>query len=400
MSISNSPDNKKKRKRANGEGNVYERRDKNGKLIRYEGTITVGFRENGNIKRKTFTGKTRGEVMKKMTEALNSLNKGTYFEPSKITLEEWLDEWFKTYVLPIKKPSTADGYHGIIRRYLKPSLGRILLAKLRPEQLQNLYNDYIGKLSPTTLKHINVMLHTSLEQARKNKLITENITDLVELPKLKKKEIQFLELWEQKKLLEVTSQLRLGFAIEFILATGLRQSELLGLRWEDVNFTKGCIYIRQTIMRKKNFDSNDPAKTKIIIGTPKTLKGERTIYLPPIIVKKLNEHRKSQLEEKLQLGDMWQENNLVFASELGTPVESSRLTKTLYSLLKTAGLKKRGVHSLRHTFSTRAIENGMDVKTLSELLGHEDITTTLNLYVHSSDDTKREEMNKLNHLFQ
>lgn len=152
-------------------------------------------------------------------------------------------------------------------------------------------------------------------------------------------------------------------------------------------------------MRRRCFDKNSKSKTKLIIGSPKSIKGERTIYLPTAILEKLKVHKKKQLQEKLSLGKLWKDNGLVFTSEIGTPIEPSRLTRAFHFLLKKAGLKTLGLHSLRHTFATRVIENGMDVKTLSEILGHEDITTTLNLYVHSSDDTKRSEMDKLNYLF-
>lgn len=400
MAMSNKRgDNRMRRKRSNGEGSIYKRKDKSGKLIRWEGSVTIGLNENGSLKRKTVSGKTENEVAKKINEIINNLNRGTFIEPSMLTLSEWIDKWFQNYVLPTKKPSTADGYEGMIRRYLKPTLGRIPLSKLRPDHLQSVYNNLIGKLSPRTIKHINVMLHTCLEQARKNKLIQENITELVELPKVKQKEIQFLILGEQKKLMQVINSHRFGFAIEFILATGLRHSELTGLRWSDVDFNKGSITIRQTIMRRKNFDKNQGSKTKIIISSPKTMKGERTIFLPPAILEKLKIHRKKQLKQKLLVADKWKDNDLVFTSEIGTVIEPSKLSRALHLLLEKAGLKPRGLHSLRHTFATRAIESGMDIKTLSEILGHEDVTTTLNLYVHSSEDTKRTEMDKLNYLF-
>lgn len=231
------------RKRANGEGSIYKRKDKNGNFIRWEGYVTIGLNSSGNLKRKSFTGKTRDEVAKKINEVINSLNKGSFIEPSNITLSSWMDKWFNDYVLPTKCPSTIDGYKGMIRRYLKPTIGGISLRKLRPDHLQSVYNNVTSKVSPLTIKHINVMLHTCLEQVRKNKLIIENITELVELPKQRQKEIQFLELDEQKRLMQVINTHRLGFAIEFILATGIRHSELTGLRWKDINFDKGCIFI-------------------------------------------------------------------------------------------------------------------------------------------------------------
>lgn len=182
------------------------------------------------------------------------------------------------------------------------------------------------------------------------------------------------------------------------MATGLRRSELLGLRWEDVNMNTGIISIRNTIMRQRNFENED-SKTKIVTGKPKTKKGNREIPLPPSIFEKLKLHKEAQEKHKQEYEAVWKESGLVFTSEVGTNIEPRRLLDTFHKLLTKAGLKKRGLHTLRHTFATRAVESGMDVKTLSEILGHEDISTTLNLYVHSSEEIKKESMGKLNYLF-
>lgn len=253
-------------------------------------------------------------------------------------------------------------------------------------------------LSARTIEHINTMLGTSLNQAIKLGYITKNVSQLVVKPKIEETEIQYLSLEEQKKLLSVLHTHRIGFAYEFDLATGLRQSELLGLRWQDVNLEKGSISIRNTIMRQRNFEDGE-SKTKIVKGKPKTKKGNREIPLPPTILKKLKAHKEKQEQESIEYETVWTNTGLVFTSEVGTNIEPRRLLDTFHKLLSKEGLKKHGLHTLRHTFATRAIESGMDVKTLSELLGHEDISTPLNLYVHSSEDTKKESMNKLDYLF-
>ncbi|MDP4093375.1 MAG: site-specific integrase [Bacillota bacterium] len=151
-------------------------------------------------------------------------------------------------------------------------------------------------------------------------------------------------------------------------------------------------------MRQINFE-DDNKKTRIVEGKPKTKKGNREIPLPYSILHKLKEYKNGQLEESILLAGIWKESGLVFTSEIGTSIEPRRLLSVFHKLLENGGLEKRGIHTLRHTFATRAIENGIDVKTLSELLGHEDVNTTLNLYVHSSEENKRDSMNKLDFIF-
>lgn len=373
------------------------------------GRVTVGRNPDGTLNRKSVYGRTRSEVSEKITKLLNDLNTGTYIEPSKMTTGEWLETWFREYIVPTKRPSTAKGYDDIIRLHLKPTVGNILLKDLSPVHLQSVYNEKIKEkklengtlkkgLSARTIEHINTMLGTSLNQAIKLGYITKNVSQLVVKPRIEEIEIQYLSLEEQKKLLSVLHTHRIGFAYEFDLATGLRQSELLGLRWQDVNLEKGIISIRNTIMRQRNFEDGE-SKTKIVRGKPKTKKGNREIPLPPTILEKLKNHKEKQEQESIEYEAVWSNTGLVFTSEVGTNIEPRRLLDTFHKLLSKAGLKKRGLHTLRHTFATRAIESGMDVKTLSEILGHEDISTTLNLYVHSSEDTKRESMNKLDIFF-
>jgi integrase len=392
------------KKRGNGEGSITKRKDGS-----WMGRVTIGRKSDGNLDRKCVYGRTRAEVSEKITKLLNEVNSGTYIEPTKMTTGEWLDIWFMEYVLTTKRPSTSKGYDDIIKLHLKPTVGNIPLKDLSPVHLQSAYNEKLKDkkledgtikkgLSARTIEHINVMLGTALNQAIKCGYTTKNVSKLVAKPKVEQAEIQYLSLEEQRKLLSILNTHRLGFAYEFDMATGLRQSELLGIRWKDFNEEKGSITIRHTIMRQRNYD-DDESKTKIVKGKPKTKKGIREIPLAPSILKKLKMHRENQEKYKLEYEAVWKDSGLIFTSEIGTNIEPRRLLDTYHKLLAKLGLKKRGIHTLRHTFATRAIENGMDVKTLSEILGHEDVSTTLNLYVHSSDEVKKESMNKMDYLF-
>jgi integrase len=262
-------------------------------------------------------------------------------------------------------------------------------------QIEKLKQD---RISGNTIKNIITLLGTILTQAIKNGLIIKNVAALTAKPRVERPEIEVLNLTEQITLLKILPEHRLGFAFEFNMATGLRQSELLGLRWMDVDIAKGTIKIRQTLMRKKDMSAPD-LKSKIKIGKPKTAKGNREIPLPAPILRKLENHLKNQENERAVASSAWEETGLVFVSEIGKNIEPRKLLKIFHELLKKAGLNIRGLHSLRHTYATRAIESGMDAKTLSEILGHEDITTTLNLYVHSSDDAKKKAVQMMSYLY-
>ncbi|MDR3120055.1 MAG: site-specific integrase [Clostridiales bacterium] len=387
-------------KRGQNEGTIRQRPDG-----RWEARVTVGRNPNGSQKQRSFYGRTRKEVHEAAIAAQNDLNNGVYTSPSKMTVGEWLDVWFREYVLPLKRPSTARGYDDIITLHLKPELGTTPLRELRPEHLQALYNQKIrGGLSPRTVQHINAMLNAALGQALKNGLLTQNICRLVALPKVEPKKISFFTREEQRLFLEAAADHPLGLAFEMCLATGLRQSELLGLRWSDLQTdgqTDGKILrVNNTIMRQRTFRSDGKrGRTAIVEGRPKTTAGVREIPLSPLVCAKLEAHRRRRLEYRLSIGELWNETGFIFTSEVGTPIEPRRLLKMFHAVLMKAGLKKAGLHTLRHTFATRAVEAGMNIKILSTVLGHKDIATTLNLYVHASDQEKQSEMKKLDFLF-
>jgi integrase len=281
----------------------------------------------------------------------------------------------------------------ILSNSKKYSLGDLQANNREIEKLRD------DKISASTVGHIVTLLGTILTQAMKNGIIIKNVAALTAKPRIDRPEIEVFSLSEQIKLLKILPEHRLGFAFEFKMATGLRQSELLGLRWMDVDIARGTIKIRNTLMRKK--DMMDPKKkSKIKEGKPKTAKGNREIPLPTPILKKLQNHLEKQEKEREKASSAWIKSDLVFVSEIGKNIEPRSLLKVFHSLLKKSELNMRGLHSLRHTYATRAIESGMDVKTLSELLGHEDITTTLNLYVHSSDDAKNKAVQLMSHLYE
>jgi len=183
------------------------------------------------------------------------------------------------------------------------------------------------------------------------------------------------------------------------LASGVRLGELLALKWDCVNLKEGTITIKSSLRRVKTYNEDLPPKTMLAFQKPKTKAGIRTIPVPPVIVEELKEHRKRQLEEKLKAGSLYEDNNLVFATELGTPIEPRNFLRTFYRIIEKANLDIN-FHALRHTYATRLLEANEHPKVVQELLGHKDISTTLNIYSHVMPEIKKAAAMKLNNLFE
>ena len=261
-------------------------------------------------------------------------------------------------------------------------------------QVQAMINQLVkdGK-APSTIRKAQALLHCALEQAIVNGMLIHNPAERTILPRMERKEIQFLTLEEQRRFIAALTDNTPGRALYFILGTGLRAAELTGLRWSDIkdnHFT-----VAQTIRRNRDFSDNAECKTFLETSTPKTRAGRRMIPLPPKMKELLAAQRREQLEMRLAAGPEWTNNDLVFCTEFGTPFEGRNMTRSLHQTLRRAGLPLRGVHALRHTFATRAMESGMDLRTLSEILGHSQVALTLQLYAHSTMETKRDVMEKM-----
>ncbi len=385
-------------KRGNGEGSISKRPDGT-----WWARITTGVDKNGKQKRKAFYGKTRQEVQKKMTAALNDINLNIYTEPSKLTLEMWLNTWLNEYALNSIKQSTRVSYETFITKHINPIIGKHKLQNLRPDIIQKFYNDKLengrldgkGGLSPKTIKNIHVMLHEALGQAFKNGLISRNVTEAVTLPKITKKEMRVLTSDEQSRLLKLCSNENNGIFIILALSTGMRLGEILGLQWKDIDFTNKLLTIKRTVNRLKNYDSNIDAKTTLIINSPKTENSIRVIPLNDKILKYLKSYKAFQTKKYFSTGIPIGQDTFVFPNSFGNIGEPKTYQNIFTALTKQADIKNSHFHCLRHTFATRALEEGIPAKTVSEILGHANVSTTLDLYSHVLLDTKRNAIERM-----
>ncbi|NSW83570.1 MAG: site-specific integrase [Syntrophothermus sp.] len=372
------------KKRGNNEGTIYRRKDGT-----WCAQITVGRDpDTGKPKRVTFYGKTRQEVAEKLARALNDVKQGTFMEPSRLTVGEWLDIWLNDYKRLDLRPTTWESYEVMVRCHLKPAIGHLALRDLRPEHLQHLYNEKLkAGLSARTVRYIHHVIHCALNQAKENGLVVRNVSEATKLPALKKREIRALTLEEQQRFLEVLEQDRLGVAFKVLLGTGMRRGELLGLKWQDVDLEEATIRVRQQLT---------PVKGKAIYQEPKTEKARRVIPLPRDVVLALKAHKARQAKEKLLAGPSYQDNGLVFCTEIGTPINPRNFNRKFYELRKKAGLGEDvNLHALRHTYATRLLELGEDLKVVQELLGHSRIAVTADTYAHVSPKLKRDAVAKL-----
>lgn len=386
-------------KRGNNDGTIRQRKDG-----LWEARITVGNSPDGKQKRKSIYGKTQGEVQSKMRELLTKVERGEYTETGKITVGSWLDTWCETYGAPHWREKTLEVNRDNIRLHLKPALGKIQLSKLRPDQVQAYINAEIKcGAAYGSIKRRIAPLKSALAQAVQNKMLYFNPAQNVQLPAAQQKEIDFLTVDEQRQLIPYLPDNTAGRALRFILSTGLRASELCGLRWSDIDESSFTIRQSAQYVRDTSAKEGQP-KQRLSLAAPKTKAGKRTIPLTDAAKNLLESQRAAQRQQRLQVGVAWQGgpagsgDTPVFASEVGTYYDRSNLDRTLRDCLKRAGLKTRGIHALRHTFATNWVKSGADLRTLSEILGHTKVAFTMQQYVHSDMTTKLEGLKGLENI--
>jgi integrase len=368
--------------RKHGEGSVYKRADG-----RYSGFITL---ENG--KRKYFYGRTEKEVLKSIRQAIYEREQGTLATGPQQTVKQFLEYWLEKVHKPRIRFSTYIQYESVVRRHLVPALGHIRLQKLTPQHIHALYSQKLEEgLSPTTLRGIHTVLHSALRHAVRMDLVARNVSDKVDLPPMERYEIQPLAPEQAQLLLEKVSKHRLGALLTLALTTGMRQGELLALRWQDIDLKLGELQVRRSVRYR--------GKRGFIEGKPKTEGSMRRLTLPGFVVEALKQHRASQLEERLQAGASWIERDLVFCRPNGDYIKSITLYRQFLRVVEEAGLPRIRFHDLRHTAATLLLSMGVEMKVIQDILGHSDMGTTANIYSHVLPAMRQEAMGKMDTLF-
>lgn len=355
-------------RRGQHEGNVYRRADG-----RWEARLQLGYADGRRVRR-SFYSKTRAEVIQRLSQAQRQLHDGYAPRDERLTVERYLTEWLAESVKPRVRPSTYRSYEMLVRQHLVPDLGRQPLAKLTAAQVQALLNRKLAAgLSPRSVHHVRAVLRRALNQAVRWGLVARNVATLVDAPLVPRFEVAAMSPEQAKAFLSAVSGDRLEALYTAALATGLRQGELLGLRWADVDLDHGELNVRHALQR---IDGT------LQLVQPKTNLSRRRVALAAIAVGALRRRRTQQLQERLFAGSLWQESDFVFTTVAGAPLDGVNVTHHLQDVLHRAHLPRMRFHDLRHACATLLLAQGVHPRVVMETLGHSQISLTMNTYSH------------------
>lgn len=309
-----------------------------------------------------------------LIKLINETREGTYIEPSKMLLSQFLEKWLNDHARVNVKQKTLESYQNAIYNHINPALGKIKLHKLRPAHIQQLLSEKLseGKLSNRSIQYLHTVLKNALNHAVKWELVNRNAAMGVSPPRPEKKKVQAWSREEAKTFLDALKVHRLYPLYLLALTTGMRKGELLGLRWQDVDLKHNRITILQTLS-----STNDGL---VLQESVKTTSSSRTVDISEAAAAVLRQHRKRQLEEYMVIGRP--EQDLVFTSERGTPINPHNLTRHFNRTIEQLGLRRIRFHDLRHTHATMLLEDGVHPKIVSERLGHSQISITMDTYSH------------------
>ena len=349
------------KRRGNNEGTIYQR--KNGRWV-------AQVRIEGRRLSKSFS--TQKEARRWIREMQDQIENGLSADGFKMTVHDLFKMWLESIQGSVR-PRTLDQYQGVVRNHLEPVLGEIKLRELQPYQIQQLYNSLLAEgKSNRTVQLVHSVIHRALVVGQQLGLVGRNPASAVTPPKVPQKEMQVLDDNQARQLLIAAQGDRYEAMYYLAITTGLRQGELLGLKWDDIDFSSGILQVKRQLQRV-------PGKG-VRLSEPKTKAGRRQIQLGPESVNQLITHRKRQDIERE--GDRWEEHGLIFPSSVGTPTGQRNLIRSYKRLLKKAGLPNIRFHDLRHTAATLMLLNGIPLIVVSRRLGHSKPSVTLDIYGH------------------
>ena len=342
-------------------------------------------------------GKRRQQYFKKLQECRNWLANAQFqnkhrgiYAASNMTVNAWFDYWINEIKRNNVRESTKALYENRYKINIEEQIGNMVIADIKPLHCQNILNKMADTYSNNTIKKVRTILYSLFADAEENGLISKNpVTKSVKCTSGKKpKEKKVLSVDEHKAFLKVAKESSYYNQYSFILQTGLRIGELTALQWEDVDFKVKTIHVRHTI------DLNGKEKA-IKMSSTKTKAGDRMIPLTNEALRILKEEKKKRAE--LSIVPI-QFSNFVFLNKHGIPTCRAVYNEDLYKYADKIGIERFSVHTLRHTFATRCIEAGMKPKTLQMILGHSNISMTMDLYVHVTEDEKEKELKNVEHV--
>jgi integrase len=362
-------------RRGRDEGSIYQRADG-----RWVGMVS--WMAGGKRRRRAVYGDTKREATRKLKIVQRSIADGQTVTNDRETLSAFLARWLRDSAAPTIRPSTLISYRSLIRTHVDPAIGSIRLSQLGPADIQRFLNGRteLG-LSPRRVQYLHAVLRRALGQALRWGLISRNVATLVDPPRVPRAEVRPLTTDQARDLLQAARGDRLEAIYTVALALGLRQGEILGLRWDDVDSEAATVRVQNSLQRL------GPGWELV---EPKSARSRRTIAMPAIVTTALRAHRTRQLQERVWAGSRWQEHGFVFTSTIGTPLNGSTVTHRFQVLLEAAGLPRQRFHDLRHACATLLLAQGVSARVVMETLGHSQIALTMNTYSHVAPELQRD----------
>ena len=373
-------------RRGRGEGSVFydDRRQ------RWVGLAS--YWQDGKLRRKWVSGRTRQEAQRRLREVLAGLDRGVLPADDRQTVAQYLNHWLEHVARHRVRPTTFRRYAELVRLHALPQLGGLPLAKLTAQHLERLYAAKLAEgLSPRTVEFLHAVLRAALKHAVRQGLRATNPTDAVQAPRPRAARLQPLDAEQARRLLQAAQGDDLEALVTLALMTGMREGELLGLRWQDVDLERGRLHVRHTLQWLRGGQWQ--------LAEPKTPRARRTIRLPATAVEALRRQRVRLAELRLRAGPAWADHDLVFPNTSGAPLSASTLQHGLFPrLLARAGLPRIRFHDLRHTYATLALRNGESPKVVQETLGHASVTITLDTYSHVLPEVQEQAAERMERL--
>ena len=317
--------------------------------------------------------KTRRDAQERLRAALTAADHGVRPATDRSTLGAYLEHWLTTLEVA---PRTAESYGATVRLYIAPAIGRVPLVKLHAEHIERMLADLRarGDLSDTTVRYVYVVLRVALGKALRSKRVAHNVALSVDAPRASTIERKPLTLEQVATFLDSVADDRLSTLYMTAIGLGLRQGELLALRWSDVNLEAGTL----TVSHTRNARTGELAE-------PKTERSRRRLRLGVELMAALRDHRRRQLEERIAAGPRWQDGDYVFTTPTGQAIDAANLSHRFHVAVQAAGLPHQRFHDLRHACATLLLEQGEELAVVSRILGHASNTTTANVYGHLTD---------------
>ena len=351
------------KRRGNNEGSIHQRKDGN-----WRAQITL----EGN--RLSFSAKTRRECQSWIKNTLNQIDDGLSFSSTKLTLKEFLTSWLISKKSSLRQ-STYTHYEQLSRTYINPYIGNKKIKDLKPENIQLLYNHLQDKeIGIPTIEKIHSVLHSACSQAVKMGIIPRNPANATIPPKSPEKEMRILDGSQVSQMLTTARGHRWESLYHLAVTTGMRQMEILGLKWTDLDWIRKTIRVERQLIRPKG--------DKVKFSHPKTKHGKRGVALGPRTIDILRAHYENQHAEIQKAGEKWRETGLIFTTSTGSAIHPRNLLRNYKALLRDSGLPQIRFHDLRHTAASLMLNNGIPVIIVSRRLGHARPSITLDIYGH------------------